>query len=142
MAEKWFWRVPFSLIAYTYMKGEEKHNNKSPILTTSSLFSWVSSMFVYDSYLTLIIIPCVGFFKNLLSKQSSKKQESKGMASNNSNDDLYAVLGLNKECTSTELRTAYKKLALVSLLFLSEQHIDSVWSIACNNNNSILICFC
>ncbi|KAH0943721.1 hypothetical protein HID58_003358 [Brassica napus] len=34
------------------------------------------------------------------------------MASNNSNDDLYAVLGLNKECTSTELRTAYKKLAL------------------------------
>ncbi|CDY33243.1 hypothetical protein Bca4012_090791 [Brassica carinata] len=34
------------------------------------------------------------------------------MASNNGNDDLYAVLGLNKECTSTELRTAYKKLAL------------------------------
>ncbi|ESQ48567.1 hypothetical protein EUTSA_v10021462mg [Eutrema salsugineum] len=37
------------------------------------------------------------------------------MASNNSeksNDDLYAVLGLKKECTTTELRTAYKKLAL------------------------------
>ncbi|KAJ0244770.1 Chaperone DnaJ-domain superfamily protein [Hirschfeldia incana] len=31
---------------------------------------------------------------------------------NNSNDDLYAVLGLNKECTTTELRSAYKKLAL------------------------------
>nr|GLL23266.1 dnaJ homolog subfamily B member 7 isoform X1 [Ipomoea trifida] len=27
-------------------------------------------------------------------------------------DDLYAVLGLNKECTASELRTAYKKLAL------------------------------
>ncbi|CAH2053741.1 unnamed protein product [Thlaspi arvense] len=37
------------------------------------------------------------------------------MASNNSersNDDLYAVLGLKKECTTTELRSAYKKLAL------------------------------
>ncbi|KAL0719489.1 hypothetical protein Bca4012_068813 [Brassica carinata] len=33
-------------------------------------------------------------------------------SNNNSNDDLYAVLGLNKECTTTELRTAYKKLAL------------------------------
>ncbi|GMI93660.1 hypothetical protein like AT3G14200 [Hibiscus trionum] len=28
------------------------------------------------------------------------------------NSDFYAVLGLNKECTPTELRTAYKKLAL------------------------------
>ncbi|KAB2081614.1 hypothetical protein ERO13_A05G138100v2 [Gossypium hirsutum] len=28
------------------------------------------------------------------------------------NNDFYAVLGLNKECTQTELRTAYKKLAL------------------------------
>lgn len=27
-------------------------------------------------------------------------------------DDLYAVLGLNKECTALELRTAYKKLAM------------------------------
>ncbi|XP_011036515.1 PREDICTED: dnaJ homolog subfamily B member 7-like isoform X4 [Populus euphratica] len=27
-------------------------------------------------------------------------------------DDLYQVLGLNKECTATELRSAYKKLAL------------------------------
>lgn len=27
-------------------------------------------------------------------------------------DDLYAVLGLKKECTSTDLRNAYKKLAL------------------------------
>ncbi|KAJ4886723.1 Chaperone DnaJ-domain superfamily protein [Raphanus sativus] len=35
------------------------------------------------------------------------------MTSNKSNnDDLYAVLGLNKECTTTEVRTAYKKLAL------------------------------
>ena len=25
--------------------------------------------------------------------------------------DFYAVLGLNKECTATELRNAYKKLA-------------------------------
>uniref|UniRef100_A0A1J3IS52 Chaperone protein DnaJ n=1 Tax=Noccaea caerulescens TaxID=107243 RepID=A0A1J3IS52_NOCCA len=33
------------------------------------------------------------------------------MASSSS-DDLYAVLGLKKECTNTELRTAYKKLAL------------------------------
>lgn len=41
------------------------------------------------------------------------------MASNNSekiNDNLYAVLGLKKECSTTELRTAYKKLALVSFL--------------------------
>jgi len=29
-----------------------------------------------------------------------------------SNDDLYAVLGLEKECTASELRNAYKKLAL------------------------------
>ncbi|KAJ0249312.1 Chaperone DnaJ-domain superfamily protein [Hirschfeldia incana] len=28
------------------------------------------------------------------------------------NDDLYAVLGLKKECTTVELRSAYKKLAL------------------------------
>ncbi|XVF27119.1 hypothetical protein REPUB_Repub14bG0079100 [Reevesia pubescens] len=28
------------------------------------------------------------------------------------NNDFYAVLGLNKECTPTDLRTAYKKLAL------------------------------
>ncbi|XWS16121.1 hypothetical protein CRYUN_Cryun34aG0058500 [Craigia yunnanensis] len=28
------------------------------------------------------------------------------------NNDFYAVLGLNKECTPTELRTAYKKLAM------------------------------
>ncbi|KAH7565675.1 hypothetical protein ACOSP7_019907 [Xanthoceras sorbifolium] len=28
------------------------------------------------------------------------------------NNDFYAVLGLNKECTATELRNAYKKLAL------------------------------
>ncbi|KAE8700715.1 pirin-like protein-like [Hibiscus syriacus] len=28
------------------------------------------------------------------------------------NNDFYAVLGLNKECTQAELRTAYKKLAL------------------------------
>ncbi|KAK3413586.1 hypothetical protein EUGRSUZ_I02134 [Eucalyptus grandis] len=27
-------------------------------------------------------------------------------------EDLYAVLGLNKECTTSELRSAYKKLAL------------------------------
>lgn len=32
------------------------------------------------------------------------------------NNDFYAVLGLNKECTPTELRTAYKKLALVRVL--------------------------
>ena len=29
--------------------------------------------------------------------------------------DLYAVLGLNKECTASELRDAYKKLALVRI---------------------------
>ena len=28
-------------------------------------------------------------------------------------DDFYAVLGLKKECTESELRIAYKKLALV-----------------------------
>lgn len=28
-------------------------------------------------------------------------------------DDFYAVLGLKKECTGSELRKAYKKLALV-----------------------------
>lgn len=39
------------------------------------------------------------------------------MASND-NENLYAVLGLKKECTATELRTAYKKLALVSFFFL------------------------
>ncbi|WZY83790.1 hypothetical protein YC2023_030174 [Brassica napus] len=42
------------------------------------------------------------------------------MASNSNekgNDDLYAVMGLKKECTTTELRSAYKKLALVSFRF-------------------------
>ncbi|KAG5405759.1 hypothetical protein IGI04_011878 [Brassica rapa subsp. trilocularis] len=37
------------------------------------------------------------------------------MASNSNekgNDDLYSVMGLKKECTTTELRSAYKKLAL------------------------------
>lgn len=41
------------------------------------------------------------------------------MALNNSekgNDNFYSLLGLKKECTTTELRTAYKKLALVSFL--------------------------
>lgn len=32
------------------------------------------------------------------------------------NDDLYAVLGLKKECTEAELKNAYKKLALVILI--------------------------
>jgi hypothetical protein len=38
-----------------------------------------------------------------------------------SNNDLYAVLGLEKECTASELRNAYKKLALVRIenLFLT-----------------------
>ena len=43
----------------------------------------------------------------------------RSMASNNiekGNDNLYSLLGLKKECTPTELRTAYKKLALVSYL--------------------------
>ena len=46
---------------------------------------------------------------------------NKGMASNSNekgNDDLYAVMGLKKECTTTELRSAYKKLALVSFRFV------------------------
>lgn len=30
-------------------------------------------------------------------------------------NDFYAVLGLKKECTNSELRNAYKKLALVRL---------------------------
>lgn len=29
--------------------------------------------------------------------------------------DFYAVLGLKKECTETELRNAYKKLAMVRI---------------------------
>ena len=33
--------------------------------------------------------------------------------SGENNDDFYAVLGLNKECTPTELKNAYKKLAMV-----------------------------
>lgn len=42
-------------------------------------------------------------------------EEEEAMSANDgdkSNDDLYAVLGLKKECTTTELRSAYKKLAL------------------------------
>jgi len=31
----------------------------------------------------------------------------------NKSNDFYAVLGLNKECSDSELRNAYKKLALV-----------------------------
>lgn len=48
------------------------------------------------------------------------------MASNNSekgSENLYALLGLKKECTNLELRSAYKKLALVSFssfFFLTE----------------------
>nr|GMC75947.1 CCAAT/enhancer-binding protein zeta [Ipomoea batatas] len=39
--------------------------------------------------------------------------EALGMAAEeDKKDDLYAVLGLNKECTALELRTAYKKLAM------------------------------
>ena len=43
------------------------------------------------------------------------------MASNGNekgNDDLYALMGLKKECTTTELRSAYKTLALVSFRFV------------------------
>lgn len=32
--------------------------------------------------------------------------------------DFYSVLGLKKDCSATELRSAYKKLALVSIPFL------------------------
>lgn len=32
-------------------------------------------------------------------------------------DDFYSVLGLNKQCSEVELKTAYKKLALVSKIF-------------------------
>lgn len=35
------------------------------------------------------------------------------MASDKRATDFYAVLGLKKECSATELRNAYKKLALV-----------------------------
>ncbi|XP_010542372.1 PREDICTED: dnaJ homolog subfamily B member 6 [Tarenaya hassleriana] len=35
-----------------------------------------------------------------------------GNGGEKNNDNLYAVLGLKKECTVTELRSAYKKLAL------------------------------
>jgi hypothetical protein len=31
--------------------------------------------------------------------------------------DLYAVLGLNRECTDAELRVAYRRLAMVRLPF-------------------------
>lgn len=34
--------------------------------------------------------------------------------------DLYAVLGLNRECTDAELRGAYRKLAMVRSSSLSE----------------------
>ncbi|XP_022953656.1 dnaJ homolog subfamily B member 6-like [Cucurbita moschata] len=40
--------------------------------------------------------------------------EGRDMAGeNHKNDDLYAVLGLKKECTEAELRNAYKKLAMI-----------------------------
>lgn len=40
-------------------------------------------------------------------------EESRMASGEEKSDDFYAVLGLNKECTATELRNAYKKLALV-----------------------------
>lgn len=36
-------------------------------------------------------------------------------AEDDKNNDFYAVLGLKKECSETELRNAYKKLALVRI---------------------------
>ena len=37
---------------------------------------------------------------------------------NEKSRDFYSVLGLDKECTASDLRIAYKKLAMVSFLFL------------------------
>jgi hypothetical protein len=37
----------------------------------------------------------------------------------NKGNDFYAVLGLNKECTDSDLRNAYKKLALVRIYNLN-----------------------
>lgn len=36
-------------------------------------------------------------------------------AADDKSNDFYVVLGLTKECTSAELRHAYKKLALVRI---------------------------
>jgi preprotein translocase subunit Sec63 len=51
----------------------------------------------------------------------------------NKGNDFYAVLGLNKECTDSDLRNAYKKLALVRIynlntLFFFLSSINSVFA--------------
>ncbi|XP_010487217.1 PREDICTED: uncharacterized protein LOC104765231 [Camelina sativa] len=75
------------------------------------------------------------------------------MASSNnekSEENLYAVLGLKKECTTTELRTAYKKLALrwhpdrcSSMEFVEEakkrfQAIQEAYSVLSDSNKRFL----
>ncbi|EOA29632.1 hypothetical protein CARUB_v10014542mg [Capsella rubella] len=71
------------------------------------------------------------------------------MGSNN-NENLYAVLGLKKECTTTELRSAYKKLALrwhpdrcSSMDFIEEakkkfQAIQEAYSVLSDSNKRFL----
>ncbi|AEE75485.1 putative DnaJ domain, Chaperone J-domain superfamily [Arabidopsis thaliana] len=75
------------------------------------------------------------------------------MASSNSekiNENLYAVLGLKKECSKTELRSAYKKLALrwhpdrcSSMEFVEEakkkfQAIQEAYSVLSDSNKRFL----
>ena len=53
---------------------------------------------------------CVGLVVLVFERMANGEEKS--------NDDLYAVLGLEKECTASELRNAYKKLALVRIVNL------------------------
>jgi hypothetical protein len=46
----------------------------------------------------------------------------------NKGNDFYAVLGLNKECTDSDLRNAYKKLALVRIYNLNTLFFFSLLS--------------
>jgi hypothetical protein len=60
----------------------------------------------------------------------------------NKGNDFYAVLGLNKECTDSDLRNAYKKLALVRIynlntfffLLLSTLFFHEFYSNGCSQN--------
>ena len=62
------------------------------------------------------------------------EKEIEHEAESEDSEDLYAVLGLNKECSAADLKSAYKKLALViltiqSLFFSSRTLVLNMFSL-------------
>jgi preprotein translocase subunit Sec63 len=53
--------------------------------------------------------------------------------------DLYAVLGLNRECTDAELRVAYRRLAMVRFQFDDDELANQCCFISSSSNQQLQI---